>query len=374
MGGAFGEVHGAKLIGLLRAARELEADGRADPVRHRRRAPAGGQCRRDSPSPRPCGRCVEARAAGVAGHRADRRPGRLLRRRRPHRRHAARRSPSRSRAASACPGPEVIETNKGVEEFDSRDRALVWRTMGGKHRRLIGGADAFCDDTVDGVPARRRSTLIGRAPAFDLATPRRPSRRGSRRGSRASASAATPRTSGRALGVNDPEAVPGHGRATPSTRLADARGGGRIMTLAEILRLPVPGRPRRRGRDDGLVTGSGRFEGGRCRRRRRRRRHAARGRGRADPLRARAAIAVRTARRAPILVLVDSDSQRMSRRDELLGLNEFLAHLAKALILADLSGHPTIGLLYGHSAAGRLHRHRARDPGAGRRCPAPSRR
>jgi malonate decarboxylase gamma subunit len=54
----------------------------------------------------------------------------------------------------------------------------------------------------------------------------------------------------------------------------------------------------------------------------------------------------------PILVLVDSDSQRMSRRDELLGLNEYLAHLAKALILADRNGHPTVGLLYGHSAAG----------------------
>ncbi len=54
----------------------------------------------------------------------------------------------------------------------------------------------------------------------------------------------------------------------------------------------------------------------------------------------------------PILVLVDSDSQRMSKRDELLGLNEFLAHLAKTLIHADLQGRPTIGLLYGHSAAG----------------------
>ncbi|MBB4370480.1 malonate decarboxylase gamma subunit [Bradyrhizobium sp. cir1] len=56
----------------------------------------------------------------------------------------------------------------------------------------------------------------------------------------------------------------------------------------------------------------------------------------------------------PILVLVDSDSQRMSKRDELLGLNEFLAHLAKVLIHADLNGRPTIGLLYGHSAAGAL--------------------
>jgi malonate decarboxylase gamma subunit len=54
----------------------------------------------------------------------------------------------------------------------------------------------------------------------------------------------------------------------------------------------------------------------------------------------------------PILVVIDSDSQRMSKRDELLGLNEFLAHLAKCLILADTLGHPTIGLLYGYTAAG----------------------
>jgi malonate decarboxylase gamma subunit len=54
----------------------------------------------------------------------------------------------------------------------------------------------------------------------------------------------------------------------------------------------------------------------------------------------------------PFLIIVDSDSQRMSKRDELLGLNEFLAHLAKSLIYADLHGRPTIGLLYGHTAAG----------------------
>jgi malonate decarboxylase beta subunit len=29
-------------------------------------------------------------------------------------------------------GPEVIETNKGVEEFDFQDRALVWRATGGE--------------------------------------------------------------------------------------------------------------------------------------------------------------------------------------------------------------------------------------------------
>ncbi|GJE57584.1 MULTISPECIES: biotin-independent malonate decarboxylase subunit gamma [Methylobacterium] len=62
--------------------------------------------------------------------------------------------------------------------------------------------------------------------------------------------------------------------------------------------------------------------------------------------------AIRAGDRAPILVAIDSDSQRMSRRDELLGLNECLAHLAKSLLLANHSGHPTIGLIYGHSAAG----------------------
>ena len=34
----------------------------------------------------------------------------------------------------AMSGPEVIEASAGVEEFDSRDRALVWRTTGGRHR------------------------------------------------------------------------------------------------------------------------------------------------------------------------------------------------------------------------------------------------
>ncbi|WP_413990973.1 biotin-independent malonate decarboxylase subunit gamma [Labrys okinawensis] len=55
---------------------------------------------------------------------------------------------------------------------------------------------------------------------------------------------------------------------------------------------------------------------------------------------------------APLLMLIDSASQRMSRHDELLGLSEYLAHLAKTLLLAETRGHRTIGLLYGGSAAG----------------------
>jgi len=43
-------------------------------------------------------------------------------------------------------GPEVIETVKGVGEFDSRDRSLVWRVTGGKLRRALGEATRLVDD------------------------------------------------------------------------------------------------------------------------------------------------------------------------------------------------------------------------------------
>ena len=53
-----------------------------------------------------------------------------------------------------------------------------------------------------------------------------------------------------------------------------------------------------------------------------------------------------------LIVLVDTSSQNMARRDELLGLNEFLAHLSKCLALAAHRGVFTLGVLYGHAAAG----------------------
>ena len=40
----------------------------------------------------------------------------------------------------------------------------------------------------------------------------------------------------------------------------------------------------------------------------------------------------------PILAMVDTQGQRMARRDEMLGLNEYLAHLAKCLLLASREG------------------------------------
>jgi malonate decarboxylase beta subunit len=165
MGGAFGEVHAAKLTGLLRAARAR--------VRHVLILFDTGGVRLQEANAGELAiaeimrALLEARSAGVKvigliGGRAGCYGGGGL-------------------IAGTCStlivseqgriavsGPEVIETNRGIEEFDSRDRALVWRTMGGKHRYLIGGADIFVDDNPTAFRKAAIAAVDADAP-FNLA-------------------------------------------------------------------------------------------------------------------------------------------------------------------------------------------------------------
>jgi malonate decarboxylase beta subunit len=69
-------------------------------------------------------------------------------------------------------GPEVIETARGVEEFDSRDRALVWRTVGGKQplpvRRLQHaryGRHSGVQGCVADTDRGHRAIRLGHCPA-----------------------------------------------------------------------------------------------------------------------------------------------------------------------------------------------------------------
>ena len=41
--------------------------------------------------------------------------------------------------------------NKGVEEFDFADKALVWSVVGGKNRVPLGGADAPAEAAIGGI-------------------------------------------------------------------------------------------------------------------------------------------------------------------------------------------------------------------------------
>lgn len=66
----------------------------------------------------------------------------------------------------ALSGPEVIETIKGVEEFDSKDRALVWRVTGGKTRYLLDHVEFLVEDDVNDITQGIIEAL--QRPAVDL--------------------------------------------------------------------------------------------------------------------------------------------------------------------------------------------------------------
>jgi len=69
-------------------------------------------------------------------------------------------------------GPEVIEEQSGIEEFDSKDRQLIWSVSGGEQRQVTGFADYLAEDDVGaikkciieafarGIPATHRSEKV----------------------------------------------------------------------------------------------------------------------------------------------------------------------------------------------------------------------
>jgi len=64
---------------------------------------------------------------------------------------------------------------------------------------------------------------------------------------------------------------------------------------------------------------------------------------------------LQTLRRHPgraIVMLLDTQGQRLRRREELLGLNGYMAHLAKVLEVARQRGHRILSLVYGQAVSG----------------------
>jgi malonate decarboxylase gamma subunit len=54
----------------------------------------------------------------------------------------------------------------------------------------------------------------------------------------------------------------------------------------------------------------------------------------------------------PIVFLVDTSGQRLRHRDEMLGLNGYMAHLAKCVEMARRRGHAIISLVYEQALSG----------------------
>src|SRR3984885_11241943 len=205
MGGTFGEVSGAKMVGLVRAAR----DHKELPQTVLLLLDSGGVRLQEANAgelvvAELMRAIVQARSAGVAvialvGGKAGAFGG------------AGLTAATCSRVAVseegriAVTGPEVIETNKGVEEFDSSNKALVWSTDGGKNRRLIGGADAFAEDSMEGFRAVAVA-LNAKVPAFDLKTMLAEQQRLAARQEKLGACDDAV-SMWRVLGIKDPEAI-----------------------------------------------------------------------------------------------------------------------------------------------------------------------
>jgi len=144
MGGAVGEVHGAKLVGMLRRAIDENAQAvvlllESGGVRlHEANAGliAVSEVMRAILDVRAAGIPVIAVVGGANGCFGG--MGIAAR--------CANTVIMSEEGRLAMSGPEVIETANGVEEFDSRDRALVWRTTGGKHRYLLGDCQVLVAD------------------------------------------------------------------------------------------------------------------------------------------------------------------------------------------------------------------------------------
>jgi malonate decarboxylase beta subunit len=64
-------------------------------------------------------------------------------------------------------GPEVIEQEMGKGEFDSADRALVYRTTGGKHKYILNDCAFLVEDSI--AAFREQTAELLRKPYAELA-------------------------------------------------------------------------------------------------------------------------------------------------------------------------------------------------------------
>jgi malonate decarboxylase beta subunit len=356
LGGSVGEVHGAKLVGLLRRARRVRPRGvilllDSGGVRLQE-ANAGlvavSEVMRAVLETRAAGVPVVGLVGGAWGcfggmgivarccdGLAASEEGRL-----------------------GLSGPDVLEATKGVEELDASDRALVWRTYGGKHRWILGEVDLLVEDDAAAFRAAATELLARPRPLSREALERE---QGRLAGRVFAAGAAADAAEVWRLGGGDPASLP----LLEAAAFRDAAAGARRF-LAEAPPPRAPGRGQvvvdpaldalfPGGLDvrvaAGVVRGRGTSAAGDV---------AVVGSLGGAELGVEGALALsgevlRVMREhpgRPLLALVDSRGQRMTRRDEVLGLNGLLGHLASCVEAARRAGHRIVGLIRGDAVSG----------------------
>ncbi|WP_044478567.1 biotin-independent malonate decarboxylase subunit beta [Paenibacillus antibioticophila] len=256
-------------------------------------------------------------------------------------------------------GPEVIEQEAGVMEFDSRDKELIWNTIGARQRQATGLIDELVEDDATALtaaiyqamkrPAKAPKTLqtdfyLSLLSQFDPAqkwTPENyvelyekvnpinqfssfakegPSDQANSRGYRWFAA-----LTGMAHPVSD----------TPSVLAADIVKDGQICRYISVVPDAASRYPRAKDGEVGLLEGW----------------------TVAQLVRDAIRLDQDSANKRPIIAIVDVPSQAYGYSEELIGISLALAASTDAYACARMQGHPVVALIVGNAISGAFLAH-----------------
>lgn len=261
-------------------------------------------------------------------------------------------------------GPEVIEQEAGVAELDSKDKQLIWSTIGGIQRQAVGFADVLVEDDIDaiaaairaafdnGKPSKHRSSQVdlylSRLKAIDPSKPLKPLELREMWGSELDIKKSETTTTEEKQ--NDAEEIVSRGRTwfksltgisnpkvgdVPSVLCADARLGDELVRYIAVVPNANSRFPRARRGEVGLEEGwtIAKF--------------------------VREAIEedVNKEKRRAIIAVVDVPSQAYGYKEELLGIFQSCAGAVDAYATARFAGHPVVSLLVGPAISGAFLAH-----------------
>ncbi|MES1925626.1 biotin-independent malonate decarboxylase subunit beta [Salinisphaera sp. T31B1] len=251
-------------------------------------------------------------------------------------------------------GPQVIEQEAGIDEFDSRDRPLIWGLTGGDQRHATGLVERLCDDDCENLAAAIAEAVT--------APPATPARMRAVDTQLARLSAIDP---SRALSPAEVRSVYDQPPATRATRpqnadnAASSRGARWLAALTDgadrragypssvqvvdhdharyIAVVPDADNRfvRARAGEVGLVEGW------------------TLARALDDVIEADA----KQPDKRPIIAVIDVPSQAYGRIEEAFGIHQALAAAAQSYARARQAGHPVIGLIVGKAMSGAFLAH-----------------
>jgi len=243
-------------------------------------------------------------------------------------------------------GPEVIEQEAGIAEFDATDRQLIWKIMGCRRRKEIGQIDLLVQDSdtalAETIAEYCEKTWLEPAGAR---VPR--TRQIDSQLKRISdypilqripqSTTLSPRTSVHSCGLLWFQALTQNSAVTPgaqSVLASDVQWSGETLRAIVVVPNPVARFPRARDGQVGIEEG---WEIARLVRE--------------------AMTADKGREKRTLLAIVDVPGQAFGINEEILGLHLSLAAAVDAYVTARRAGHPTVALIVGKAISGAFLAH-----------------